>query len=39
MEAMHEWKKSSEEITLKSLKDLLKDNSEIQEIITKELKY
>ncbi|PWK17783.1 hypothetical protein [Xanthomarina spongicola] len=38
MEAMHEWKKSSEEITLKSLKDLLKDNSEIQELITKELK-
>ena len=38
MEAMHEWKKASEEITLKSLKDLLKDNIEIQELITKELK-
>ncbi|MFL0354655.1 hypothetical protein [Xanthomarina sp. GH4-25] len=38
MEAVHAWKNASEEITIKSLKDILKDNSEIQELITKELK-
>lgn len=38
MEAVHSWKNASEEITLKNIKDLLKDNSEIQELITNELK-
>jgi len=38
MEAVHAWKNASEEITLKNIKDLLKDNSEIQELIIKELK-
>mgnify|MGYP006910659263 CR=1 FL=1 len=35
---MHEWKKASEETTLGMLQDLLKDNIEIQKLITKELK-
>ncbi|PWI30416.1 hypothetical protein DI383_08185 [Flavobacteriaceae bacterium LYZ1037] len=38
MEAMHEWKKGSEERTLVMLHGLFKDNSEIQELIIKELK-
>lgn len=38
MKVMHEWKKHSEQRTLKMLHDLLKDNIEIQELITKELK-
>ncbi|MFD2824205.1 hypothetical protein ACFS5M_11040 [Lacinutrix iliipiscaria] len=37
MEAMHEWKKASEDKTIKSLSELLLANNELTELITKEL--
>ncbi|GGG57030.1 hypothetical protein [Bizionia arctica] len=37
MEAVHAWKKASEDNTLESLHDLLNDNMELKELISAEI--